>query len=74
MAAKTCKIAGFWWQGFWGRTGGHLIMRSANRWLLWGVFRIYVGEICFKRVRSTVTLYRKTFFSGCRPATWPSPG
>jgi len=57
MAAKTCKIAGFWWQGFWGRTGGHLIMRSANRWLLWGVFRIYVGEIDQEGGIPTVTEY-----------------
>jgi|GEM_PF-5758526 hypothetical protein len=57
MAAKTCKIAGFWWQGFWGRTGGHLIMRSANRWLLWGVFRIYVGEIGQEGGIPTVTEY-----------------
>jgi len=54
MATKTCKIAGFLWQGFWERPSGHMNLRSAARWLLWAIFRIYVGEIVLKEKLSSV--------------------
>jgi hypothetical protein len=44
IGIRPCNLAGFFWQGFWGRANGHMSMRSAVRWLLWAVFRIYVGE------------------------------
>ena len=66
-ATKTCKIAGFFWQGFWERAGGHLSMRSAARWLLWGVFRIYIGEFCHKDSLSAVTSHKKTLLGAKAP-------
>jgi hypothetical protein len=44
IGIRPCNLAGFFWQGFWGHAGGHMSMGSAVRWLLWAVFRIYVGE------------------------------
>jgi hypothetical protein len=67
MATKTCKIAGFLWQGLWERPSGHMSGRSAARWLLWAVFRIHIGEIVPKEKLSTLIIHKKTLLGAVAP-------
>jgi len=73
LAIYTCNLAGFCWSGFWGRAGGHMSMRSAARWILWGGFRIYIGEFYHKDSLSAVTSQKKTLLGAKAPAAWHPP-
>ena len=76
IGIRPCNLAGFFWQGFWGRAGGHMSMRSAVRWLLWAVFRIYVGEIFQGLERSMEIPYKETLLgapASLRPRRWGIP-
>ena len=70
---KPALLAGFLRPRFWDRPVGHMRGRSAVRWLLWVVFRIYDGEVLYRRDVPTVTFTQKTLLGAVAPAAWASP-